>query len=210
LKALTSIVSWQLGEVSSCVAAATNIADVDVIAEAVSKKGGLPIDVGITDVSSSGKVNSSSSAECESIVMDLRKKSFFSLSYYLWFFSPIIIISKPGCRKIWSCTIPKKLNITRTQNVLSLRRAQRVDREVGQKAKKIYLFYCLSFILLITLCLSLSHSMYFLSSQKVDQGRVRPYSDMFGPTGDNVNRSDSVNVDCSDVGQQGCVDVNLL
>jgi hypothetical protein len=108
LKALTSIVSWQLGEVSSCVAAATNIADVDVIAEAVSKKGGLPIDVGITDVSSSGKVNSSSSAECESIVMNLRKISFFGLSYYLRFFLPFRIISKPGCRKICSCTIPKK------------------------------------------------------------------------------------------------------
>jgi hypothetical protein len=68
---LFSIVSWQLGKVSCCIAAATHIADVNFIAELVSEKGSLPVDVGIADVSSSGKVNPPAFAECEPIVMYL-------------------------------------------------------------------------------------------------------------------------------------------
>jgi hypothetical protein len=68
---LFSIVSWQLGKVSCRIAAATHIADIDFITELVSEKGSLPVDVGIADVSFSGKVNSSAFAECEPIVMYL-------------------------------------------------------------------------------------------------------------------------------------------
>jgi hypothetical protein len=74
---LFSIVSWHLGEVSSRVAAATHIAYVDVVAEVVAEKWGLPVDVRIADVSSFCKVNPSSFVECESIVMNLRKIMFF-------------------------------------------------------------------------------------------------------------------------------------
>jgi hypothetical protein len=49
---LLSIVSWKLRKVGGRIALASNLADVDVIAEPVSEKWGLPVDVRIPELSS--------------------------------------------------------------------------------------------------------------------------------------------------------------
>jgi hypothetical protein len=49
---LFSIVSWKLRKVGGSIALASNLADINVIAEPVSEKWGLPVDVRISELSS--------------------------------------------------------------------------------------------------------------------------------------------------------------
>jgi hypothetical protein len=48
---LFSIVSWKLRKVGGSIALASNLADINVIAEPVSEKWGLPVDVRISELS---------------------------------------------------------------------------------------------------------------------------------------------------------------
>jgi hypothetical protein len=49
---LLRIVSWQLRKVGGRIALASDLADINVVAEAVSQKRGLPVDVRIPELSS--------------------------------------------------------------------------------------------------------------------------------------------------------------
>ena len=63
---------------------AANIADINLVAEPVSQQRGLPINERVSDVSLGGKVDSATTTQCESIVMNLqiRTKKFHLFLMY--------------------------------------------------------------------------------------------------------------------------------